>query len=277
LAARPRPTWHDRTCWLLLSLAFGLLLLPRPLRVRLSLPLQTGLLAPLRATAWFRHNLADLTAENRRLTRLASELAVENARLIARGGRSRAQVPPTNLLLVYCPIIGRDMSTLERFLVVSRGTRHGVVAGTCAITAEGVVGRVIAAGPDQALVQTLLDPDSRIAVTNLRSRALAVARPEGRGLTLDYVPDAAGAAPGDTLVTSGLGLVFPKGLRVGTITAVSAPQSGIFRRIEITPFVQVMRIEGVFALVRPGPASEANDWLENLAPAQVEMPLPPVP
>lgn len=248
------------------------MLLPRPVRVGLSLPLQTGLLAPLRATAWLRQNLTDLAAENRRLTRLASELAVENARLTTRVTRAETRPPATTLPLVFCPIIGRDMSTLERFFIVSRGARHGVVPGTCAITADGVVGRVVAAGPDQALIQTFLDPDSRIAVINPRSGALAVARPENRLLVLDYLPDTTGMALGDTLVTSGLGLVFPRGLRVGTVVTLAPPQTGLFRRTEVRPFVDVLRLEGVFVLTRQQAAADPDGWLDNLAPPEVGVP-----
>ncbi|MEO0085866.1 MAG: rod shape-determining protein MreC [candidate division WOR-3 bacterium] len=272
MAARTRTTWHDRGCWLLLGAALGLLVIPRPFRLKVSLPLQTVLLAPLRATAWFRQNLTDLAAENRRLTQLASELAIENARLTARSSGDQSKVPATGLPIIYCPIIGRDMSTLGRFLIVSRGASHGVIPGACAMTADGVAGRVIAAGPNQALVQTLLDPDSRIAVVNRRSGALAVARPENRLLILDYVPDTAGMALGDTLLTSGLGLVFPRGLRVGTITSLAGPRSGMFRHTEVKPFVDILKLEGIFVLIRQQPAGDHNGWLESLAPPEVNIP-----
>lgn len=272
LAARLLATWNDRICWLLFGLALVTLLLPRPVRVRGTQPLQTVLLAPLRVAAWLRQNLTDLATENRRLTSLAAELAVENARLVARSGTTRTSSLPGEFRLIYCPIIGRDMSTLERFLIASRGTRHGIATGTCAITADGVVGRVVAAGLNQALIQTILDPDSRIAVMNLRSRALAIARPEGRHLVLDYVPDTTGMAAGDTLVTSGLGLVFPKGLRVGVIATVADSRTEMFRQIDVKPFVQLLRLEGVFVLARNDSFTADDGWLNNLSPAQVRIP-----
>jgi len=95
---------------------------------------------------------------------------------------------------------------------------------------------------------------------------------------LDYAADTADFAVGDTLVTSGLGRVFPRGLRVGVVTALPGPTAGMFRLVEVRPFVDVTRLDGVFVLAAPdAPAPDADDWLDNLAPAEVAIPGEPAP
>jgi len=124
-------------------------------------------------------------------------------------------------------------------------------------------------------VQTLLEPESRISVINLRSRVPALARPDRSGhLILDYAPKDSDFRPGDTVVTAGLGLVFPKGLRVGEVASVPDRPEALFKPVTIRPFTDVSRVERVFVLTLPeGVQSDTGaGWLENTAPAEVTIP-----
>jgi rod shape-determining protein MreC len=261
--------------------------MPRQLRLAIVQPAQTILLSPLRLTALLGRTVSDLRTENYRLSRLAAELAIENARLEARAGTG-SESPADSLLLVHAPVIARDPVTFERYLVVSRGRNHGIRPGNPVIAPTGVAGKVIAAGPHQALVQTLLATGSRVAVMNLRSRMSGVSRPAQAGaLAIDYLPKEADYKVGDTVVTAGLGEVFPKGLRVGTVVSTPDDKGALFKPVLIRPFVDFSRLEAVFVLCLPespllaprdstraSPDSVRPDagWLENTVPAEVTIP-----
>ncbi len=265
-------TWQDRVSWLLIALGLVLLLLPVPLKHTLTMPLQTLLLAPLRGVVHLRTVLSGLQAENRRLTRLAAELTVENARLRTISRQAEARVG--NLDLLRAPVIARDLTTLERYFVVSRGTRHQVAIGTPAVAPRGVIGKVVAVGRHQSLVQTFLDQDSRIAVTNRRSRIPALARPGARHLLeLDYVPRESDFQPGDTIVTAGLGGIFPRGLMVGVVVSASDRPAQLFKSVRVRPFVDLAGLEQVFLVGIPATMDEANDdWLDNVGPRELPIP-----
>ena len=270
--------WQDRAAWLVILLGVALLLVPHQLRIAITQPLQVALLAPLRLGAAVGRSLHDTRAENERLSMLAVRLAVENARLESASQAASAE-PPVNLALTRAPVIGRDLTTFEHWLVISRGTRHGVRPGAPVVTPDGVCGKVIACGPHQSLVQTLLSPESRIAVLNLRSRVPALARPDRAGrLVLDYAPKDSDFRPGDTLVTAGLGTVFPKGLRVGEVVTVPDRPEALFKPVTIRPFADVSRVEQVFVISMPETAypDSGTDWPENTARPEVSIPDQPV-
>jgi rod shape-determining protein MreC len=256
-----------------------LLLLPHRTRLGLSQPLQVVLLIPLRFAESIDRATRSVASENERLSLLAARLAVENARIEAATG-SAGPAPAASVPLVRAPVISRDLSTFERYLVISRGADQGIRPGHPVLTPEGVVGRVVAAGPHQSVVQTLLAPESRIAVLNSRSRVPGLARPGGGGLlALDYAPKKSDFLPGDTLVTAGLGLVFPKGLNVGVVTEVPDRPDALFKPVTIRPFTDVGRVERVFVLLLPetslpvpDTAVPGREWLENTGPEEVTLP-----
>jgi len=256
--------------------AFGLflLILPRPVRSTVALPLQTAFLAPLRGARTLAGLLVSREQENRRLADLAAKLAVENARLRTLV-RKAADAPAVRPGLQSAAVVNRDLATFERSLVISRGRRHGVGPGTAVIAPGGVVGRVIASGDHQALVQTILDPDSRVAAYDSRSRIPGLAAPAGSGLlSLEYVAKGSDFMAGDTLVTSGIGGVFPKGLRLGVVVASLDEPAKLFKTVKVRPFVSVSRLEEVFVVSAPPADTLApqDGWLDNLAPAEVELP-----
>jgi len=266
--------WQDRAAWLVIVLGLALLLVPHRLRISAAQPLQTALLAPLRLSTAVSQSLHDARAENERLSLLAVRLAVENARLEA-ASQTAAAGPSVGLVLTGAPVIGRDLTTFEHWLIISRGSLHGIRPGEPVITPDGVCGKVIACGPHQSLVQTLLAPESRIAVLNIRSRVPALARPDRSGqLVLDYAPKESDFKPGDTLVTAGIGTVFPKGLRVGDVTSVPDRPEALFKPVTIRPFADVSRVERVFVISLPEGAQPDTGavWIENTAPPEVTIP-----
>jgi rod shape-determining protein MreC len=266
--------WQDRAAWLVILLGLVLLLIPHRLRIAAMQPFGVALLSPLRLGTAVSQSLRDARAENERLSMLAVQLAVENARLESASHAVGAQ-PSVGLALIRAPVIGRDLTTFEHWLIISRGSLHGVRPGAPVITPDGVCGKVVACGLHQSLVQTLLAPESRIAVLNLRSRVPALARPDRAGrLFLDYVPKESDFRPGDTLVTAGIGTVFPKGLRLGEVVAVPDRPEALFKPVTIRPFADVGRIEQVFVILIPEAASHdsGTGWLENTARPEVNIP-----
>jgi rod shape-determining protein MreC len=267
-------TGRDRAAWLVIIIGLALLLIPHRLRVSASLPFQTALLAPLRLAASANRAQRDTRAENDRLSLLAVRLAVENARLQAATPVATA-APALDLELTSAPVIGRDLTTFEHWLVISRGSLHGIRPGQPVVTPEGVCGKVVACGPHQALVQTLLAPESRISVIDLRSRVPALTRPDRSGrLVLDYAPKESDFRPGDTVVTAGIGTIFPKGLRVGEVTSTPDRPDALFKPVIVRPFADVSRIERVFVISLPAGAQPDTGavWLENIAAPEVTIP-----
>lgn len=198
---------------------------------------------------------ARLPAENARLRRAAARLALENFALREAGvenARLRRLIDFAEaswFRLEPAVVVARDAGRFGRALKVSKGTRSGVRANMPVVTHEGLVGMVVETAPTASYVQTIEDPDSRVSALVQRSRAAGILVWEaGSGARLVDVPHHADVEAGDLVVTSGLGEVFPKGIRIGRVTSVAHEEGGLFRKIGVEPFVDVSRLEEVFVV-----------------------------
>lgn len=257
----------DRISWSVIFISLISLFLPSNLKMTITSAIGTALLFPLRTISSLRTTIATLGSENRRLSQLAAELALENARLKSQPPLSTKPPVPK---LIRASIIARDFGTLKRFLIISRGTLDGVQTGAVALAPEGIVGRIITVSPHQALVQTIFEPGFRVAAMNSRTRDVALARPASENLlSLDYVGSDADFQPGDTLITSGLGGIFPKGLPIGIVSTVDKKEDALFQSVLVEPFVPITRLEQLFIISID---SIPDAWLDNLKPQEIKIP-----
>ncbi len=159
--------------------------------------------------------------------------------------------------------------------MLSAGTEQGLAAGSPVLSPDGLVGVVTSTGQHHSLVQTLLNPEFRVAVIDTRTGLPAMAHiGPGEVLELSYVPPDGDIVAGDTLVTAGLGTVFPKGFRVGIVTAVRRVPNALFLQVVARPFVDVRRLERVFVMLIPDSVamSDSSGWLANLVTPEVSPP-----
>ena len=77
---------------------------------------------------------------------------------------------------------------------------------------------------------------------------------DGRLLTA-MIPSHAGVAEGDTLITSGLGGIFPKGIPVGTVRAVRKADLDVMSLMDVEPFQEFSTLEEVFVMQKD------PDWI----------------
>jgi rod shape-determining protein MreC len=115
------------------------------------------------------------------------------------------------------------------------------------------VGLVTATSQNAAKTMLLLDRQSAIDGIVQRSRARGIAR--GRGtdqLAFEFVVRGGDVRVGDVVITSGLGGVFPKGLRIGEIVGVSDSAGQLLQTATLQPSVDFGRLEQVFVMLRRG-------------------------
>ncbi len=147
-------------------------------------------------------------------------------------------------------IIGRSPSSWSQVVVVDRGVLEGVQPRWVAITESGLVGQVSnVIGPHSSVVLTLTDPNSGVAAVDRRSGIVGIIEGLGEGRAwFTHLPPNPDVRPGDVLVTSGMGGVFPKGLPVGTVKSVERTASGTEPLVWVEPFVKLNLIEEVLLL-----------------------------
>ncbi|CAM5198634.1 Cell shape-determining protein MreC OS=Castellaniella defragrans OX=75697 GN=HNR28_002720 PE=3 SV=1 [Castellaniella defragrans] len=107
-------------------------------------------------------------------------------------------------------------------LIFNKGSSAGIEAGMPVIDEGGVVGQIIRVTPFTSEAALLFDDRMSIPVQVLRNglRLIAFGSDEVGKLEVRYLSGNVDIKPGDTLVTSGIGGLFPAGLPVGRVEKV---------------------------------------------------------
>jgi rod shape-determining protein MreC len=131
---------------------------------------------------------------------------------------------------------------------------------------------VTATSRSAAKVMLLIDRQSAVDAVVQRSRSRGIVRgAHGDDLIFEFVVRDGDVQQGDVLVTSGLGGVYPKGIRIGEVSSVSASDSKMLRTAAVRPAVDFGRLEQVFVMLRRGPTMEllyATDEGDSADPAE---------
>lgn len=193
-----------------------------------------------------RRENASLRGENEQLrvqTLQAGETREENTRL-RRLLVLRDRLP---LATVTGEVIGREAGGWVRSLTVNRGRGDGIAQQTPVIMPEGLVGRVVQVHRGAAVIQLLNDPASTVGAVVQRTRTAGLVEGDAGGaVRFKFMArDGASVAPGDLVVTSGLGTLFPKGLPVGRVVKIEDKGSALFHFAVLAPAVDFSRVEEV--------------------------------
>lgn len=143
-------------------------------------------------------------------------------------------------------VIGRETVSWRASIVINRGRRDGVRAGSTVLKGECLIGRVTEVGPTISRVVLITDPDSGVSGLIQKTRAEGVVNGSlGSRLIMKYLPLDAEINTGDVVITSGLGSVFEKGILIGEIIGAKKDPSGLFYNAELKPAADLDRLEEV--------------------------------
>jgi rod shape-determining protein MreC len=259
-------------------LAVGIVLavlvnLPAALQLRISGGVKDAL-AP--AAGWLRHGFggcrqwlagpAELAAANRRLLGQVGQLQWEISRLRA---LDRENSELRRLLgleerwqyrLVAAQVTDRSIGGWWQMARLDKGTADGMQVDQPVISAEGLVGRIVAVSALTSDVLFLVDPDSKVSARLARVDAFGIVQGQGVSLRgdsicrMDFIMKEADIQPGDEVVTSGLGGVYPPGLVIGYVTKNYLDRSGLYQRADIVPAADLRLLGFVLVVLREPPA-----------------------
>jgi len=199
-----------------------------------------------------------LSAENAELKKELAQLKLkenvsrevwsENVRL-----RKLLALPPgqPELTTLGARVVSRDPGNWYKTLTIDRGSRSGVKVDAVVLGAGGVAGRVIQVSPNTAEVLLITDQRSAVGALGQLSRDVGVLKggdAADGGCRLVYLPRSATIKPGELVVTSGLGGLFPKGLVLGQVTEVKSEGYGLGKYAQVKPAVDFDHLEEVLVI-----------------------------
>ncbi len=146
-------------------------------------------------------------------------------------------------------VIARDPANWNSSLMIDKGRRDGVKAGMPVLNALGVAGKVAEVAERSAKVILVNDPGFSVAVVDQRTREAGLLSGSLSGACrLSYLPAATDVKVGDAIVTAHLSGTFPEGFLVGRVVEVYPPGGISDARAEVSPAVEVSRIEEVLVV-----------------------------
>lgn len=247
---------------------------PRVERLRMAVidrvvPSFDWAMAPIHGTA---HLLADfqsyqrLAAQNQDLRRelqqmkawreAALQLEQENAKLL---DLNNVRIDP-KLTFVTGVVMTDSGSPFRQSVLLNVGARDGIIDGWPTMDGIGLAGRIAGVGRQTSRVLLLTDTSSRIPITILPSGQRAIlAGDSTSNPMIEFLEDRAVVRPGDRVVSSGDGGVFPADLLVGQVAL------GIDNRLRVRLAVDYQRLE-FLRVLRAHPHEVINDPGRLLTP-----------
>ncbi len=198
--------------------------------------------------------LADLQEQNQRLRlqlKQTEVIARENDRL--RSALGWKKQTPWSVKLAR--VVGRDPSNWHRVIHIDLGTRNGVTENMPVMTNDGLVGRVSSVGVTRSQVVLIGDPNCQVGAMIEATGEAGVISPGqstrlGPGIVaLNYIAGDSELKPGDRVLTSGLGPVFPKGIPVGTVIHARTLDYGLTKDARVKLHANLNRLEHVWVLM----------------------------
>ncbi len=202
-----------------------------------------------------------LEAENRQLKRQL-EAAPDAARQLSRVNDLLVLESTSGIRAVHARVIGASLSGLERSATINKGRDAGVAPDLAVLSPEGLVGRISWAGGSSAKILLLRDAQSAVGVRIGESGETGLAKGTGgANLELELVErgalDQGSVKPGDIVLTSGQGGIYPEGLPVGRVEDVDLAARGTDYTISVRPFVRFSQLDIVSVAVATGEVIEA--------------------
>lgn len=188
---------------------------------------------------------------------LYEELAKENIRLkdLMRFGEGISRNK------VLAEVVAWDSSSDFKMLRINKGVKHGIKLQSIVVTQDGLVGYVYRMTDNFADILTVLDPNNRIDGIIERTRSHGIIEGFTRGkCVMKYVTRTGPVILNDHVLTSGLGNIYPKGVKIGAVSRIERESYGITQHIEVVPSVDFSRLEEVVVLVSLKRKKREIEW-----------------
>lgn len=167
-------------------------------------------------------------------------------------------------------ILAVDTNNSRQLVILDKGKREGVYVGQPVLDAKGVMGQVIDVGYLTSTVLLISDAKSAVPVRNNRTgeRAILIGTNNLDHLSLINLPKTSSIEPGDLLVTSGLGRLYPEGYPVGRVLKINNVPGDAFIKVSVSPIALLNRNRLVL-LIWPGKeqaeiTAQINERLESI-------------
>ncbi|KAA0257381.1 rod shape-determining protein MreC [Deferribacter autotrophicus] len=202
-------------------------------------------------------NLINVKEENKKLKNELDKLNFENIKL----REKLKELDRLKKLLnfkeafefntIACNVIGRNNYGLIKYIIIDRGSNDGLDVDMPVISSKGLVGKVVELYRHSAKVKIVLDRSLKVAVMNFNTRETGVVSGTDYGLLeVNFYSNIGKVNIGDLFITSGFGMLYPKGLPVGVVVKYENEDYGLFKKVYLKPIVDFNKLENVLVILK---------------------------
>ena len=215
-------------------------------------------------------NFSEVKSQNKELVNENEELKnklAEYSDLEAENERFREMLDfaneRNNYNYIACDIIGYSGGNFNDGYIVNKGTKDNIAKGMIVITNKGLVGQVTSVGINWSIVQTLVNENIAVSVMVESTREATgyltgYKDSQNRNLAKVYdLPMDSEVKEGDVILTSGVGMVYPKEIRIGEVISVEEDKVKVMKSAVIKPYVDFNKLEELF-IVSPKDTREVK-------------------
>ena len=150
-------------------------------------------------------------------------------------------------------VISNFYANSNNILTINKGTDHGVKADMGVINSKGIIGITRQASRHYATVMSLYHKQTRISVSIKRTGAFgslewSASTSEPELMELKAIPKHEDVKLGDTLITSGYGHHFPRGIKIGVIESKKLPSGSNFFTLKVNLLNDLKKLQGVYVI-----------------------------
>jgi rod shape-determining protein MreC len=138
-------------------------------------------------------------------------------------------------------ILAMDVNSARQIVILNKGLRDDVFLGQPVLDAKGLLGQVIDVGLLTSTVLLVSDSMSAVPIRNNRTdeTSILVGANSSDNLYMVHLPKTSRMLPGDLLVTSGLGQLYPEGYPVGRVAEVMSVPGEDFIKVRVKPIAAI--------------------------------------
>lgn len=154
-------------------------------------------------------------------------------------------------------VVSRDPANWWRTITIDAGSKAGVVNDLPVVTAQGLVGRVEHVTPNFSKVILIGDPNCHVsAQVENQARDSGIIVPtdttilEGSIVGLDLISRHSQISPGQRVVTSGMGGIFPRGVVIGHIIDTNSVRFGLYNQARVKLSAELSELDYVWVIFK---------------------------
>lgn len=149
---------------------------------------------------------------------------------------------------IVCQILVKHFSDQSHYFLIDKGSNAGIVPDMVAIYKNCLLGKVTQVYPKYSKVLLITDAMCKVAAYCVHTQASGIH--EGNNnecfTGMRYVSHLAEVEPDDLVLSSGDGLIFPKGFALGKIKECNP--AGLFYDVTLTPLIDLRKIDYCFVI-----------------------------